>query len=100
MLIEPLGTQILISKYVPPLKKKSGIILPDDVQERFDAEKMPFLMGKVIATGMLTKYIKKGDLIIYERHTPIKFQYGGKEFEIMKEEYVTARIKEDTKVEA
>lgn len=100
MLIEPLGTQVLISKYVPEIKKKSGIILPDDVQERFDAEKMPFLMGKVLATGQFTKYIKKGDLVIYERHTPIKFTYGGKEYEILKEEYVTARIKEDQKVEA
>lgn len=101
MLIEPLGTQILIEKFAPEIKKDNkGIILPDDVQERFDAEKMPFLMGKVLGTGMLTKYIKKGDLVLYERHTPTKFTYGGKEFEILKEEYVTARIKHETEAEA
>ena len=100
MLIEPLGSQILVAKYEPQLKKKGGIILPDDVQERMDADKMPFLMGKVLATGMLTKYIKKGDLVLYERHTPTKFTYGGKDYEILKEEYVTARIISETSAEA
>jgi len=101
MRIEPLGTQILVEPYKPETKKDDkGIILPDDVQERYDAEKMPFIMGKVIAVGNKTIFIKSGNIVLFERHTPIKFTYNDIEYYTIKEEYLTARIVEDQKAEA
>lgn len=97
--ILPQGTQILIEKYEPP-EKKSDIFLFDETKEALQAEEMPFIIGKILAKGQLTKYAKVGDLILFERHIPIKFTYEGKEYLIFKEEYITAFLVSEQKAEA
>ncbi len=101
MIVEALGTQVLVETYKPEIKKnKAGIILPDDVQERWDADKMPFIMGKVASIGGMVEYVKVGDIVLFERHTPVKFTYNDKDYYTIKEPYITARIKPDVKAEA
>lgn len=90
---------MLIEKYEPP-EKESKIILFDETKEALKTEEMPFLIGKILAKGQLTKYAKVGDLILFERHIPIKFTYEGKEYLIFKEEYITAFLLEEKQAEA
>lgn len=101
MIIKPQGTTILLERYEPPKEKgKSKIIRLDEQTEREETEKMPFFQAKVIAVGQLAKYAKAGDVILYEKHTPIKFTYDGKDYQIIKEEYITAWLIPEQEAEA
>ena len=101
MIIKPQGTTILLERYEPPKEKeKSKIWKPDSMVEEEETKKMPFFQAKVIAVGQLAKYTKAGDVILYEKHTPIKFMYGGKDYQIIKEEYITAYLVPEQEAEA
>ena len=98
--VKPRNSQVLLEKYVPIKKKKSKIILPDHTQERMDADDMPFLVGKVIGVGELVGNTKVGDVVLYEAHVPIIFKLQGKDYSIIKEEYITAHLEKSEKPEA
>lgn len=99
--ILPQGFQVLLERNEPPKEKeKPKIIRLDEQKEREETEKMPFFEGKVIAVGQLCKYTKAGDIILYEKFTPIKFTYGGRDYQIIKEEYITAYLVPEEQAEA
>ncbi|KKN76997.1 hypothetical protein LCGC14_0364890 [marine sediment metagenome] len=101
MNLEPLGTYIIAEKPTVDEKKHSGIILPDHVKEQLEEKESPYRTRRVVAKGALCQFLQVGDLVVYEHHVPTVFNFKGKEYEIFKEEYVTARIKiEKPKVEA
>lgn len=101
MIVKPQGTQILLERYEPPKeKKKSKIIRLDEQKEREEGERMPFFQAKVIAVGQLAKYAKVGDIILYEKHVPLKFTYEGKDYQLIKEEYILTWLVPEQKAEA
>ena len=101
MIVKPKNTQVLLERYEPVEEKKKSKIIRLEVQkEREEIEKMPFFMGKVVGIGKLVKQTKVGEVILYEKHIPIKFIFNGKDYHIIKEEYITAYLEEEIKAEA
>ena len=101
MKLEPLGNYVIAE--VPDIDKKeySGILLPDHVREGLKSQESPYRIRKIVAVGQGCLFLKVDDFIVYEHHVPTIFKFEEKEYELLKEEYVTARIKmEPVKAEA
>jgi len=102
MQIKPLEDRVLIEpiteKDLPAGrqgKTKSGIVLPDTI----DKEKPE--QGKVIAIGpgridsngkRIPMNVKKGDIVLFTKYTPNEVKIKNKEYLIIKEEDILAKI--------
>jgi len=89
MNIKPLDDRVLIEPIVEEEKTKSGIVIPDTVDE----EKPKPEQGKIVAVGGNVKEIKKGDIVLFTEYGPNKVKIKNKEYLIAKEEDVLAIIK-------
>lgn len=82
----PLDDRIIAEKLKPENITKGGVILPT-LDEQTDR-------GKIIAIGEKSVLkLKIGDIILFSPHAGIKYQYGGKEYMILKEDGISARLK-------
>lgn len=86
MNIQPLADRVVLEQLELEEKTKSGIILPQDAQEKPK-------MAKVLAVGKDVKDVKVGDKVLYKSYGPDDVKVDGKEYMIAKEEDILATIK-------
>ena len=90
-MIKPLSDHVVLEP-LKEEKKKSGIILPDNV------EKERSEIGKVVAVGAgklengkrVPLEVKKGDVVFYRKYSEHKIKDGDKEFIVVKGEDIIA----------
>lgn len=93
MKIRPTGDNILIEPIKKKEKTESGILLPENSQEKSE-------QGKVIAVGPGKKIknetypleVKVGDLVIFTQYGPNEVKIDGKKYLIAKESDILAII--------
>jgi chaperonin GroES len=86
MNIQPLADRVVLEQLEQEEKTKSGIILPQDAQEKPK-------MAKVLAVGKDVKDVKAGDKVLYKSYGPDDVKVDGKEYMIAKEEDILATVK-------
>ena len=88
---EPLFDQVLIRPSDPETKTASGIIIPDNVQEKPKK-------GRIIAlgTGLAGKTftVAVGDLVMYSKYAGTELEVNGENLLMMKESDLKARLHE------
>ena len=87
--IKPLADRVLIKVSEAETKTASGIIIPDNAQEKPQK-------GTVIAVGKGTKEnpmsVNEGDIVLYGKYAGTELKHEGEEFIIMKESDIFAII--------
>ena len=87
--ITPLADRVLIKVSEAETKTASGIIIPDNAQEKPQK-------GTVIAVGKGTKdnpmTVKAGDIVLYGKYSMTELKHEGEDFIIMKESDIFAII--------
>lgn len=87
--IKPLADRVLIKVSEAETKTASGIIIPDNAQEKPQK-------GAVIAVGKGTKEnpmsVNVGDIVLYGKYAGTELKHEGEEFIIMKESDIFAII--------
>jgi len=87
--IKPLADRVLIKVSEAETKTASGIIIPDNAQEKPQK-------GAVIAVGKGTKEnpmsVNVGDIVLYGKYAGTELKHDGEEFIIMKESDIFAII--------
>ena len=87
--IKPLADRVLIKVSEAETKTASGIIIPDNAQEKPQK-------GTVIAVGKGTKEnpmsVNVGDIVLYGKYAGTELKHEGEEFIIMKESDIFAII--------
>ena len=87
--IKPLADRVLIKVSEAETKTASGIIIPDNAQEKPQK-------GTVIAVGKGTKEnpmsVNVGDIVLYGKYAGTELKHDGEEFIIMKESDIFAII--------
>jgi chaperonin GroES len=84
--IQPLADYVLAEQEEAQTKTASGIILPDGAKEKPKT-------AKVLAIGSQVRDIKIGDRIVYGGYSNEEIKYGGKEYMLIKQENVFAKVK-------
>jgi chaperonin GroES len=94
MKINPIRDRILIKPLDAETVTKSGIVIPDNVQEQH-------LQGRVLAvgTGKVTEegqvvplIVKEGDTVMYSQYVGHKVKINNEEHTILKEDEVMAIV--------
>lgn len=85
-MLEPFKDRIVAVKEEPQTKTASGLYLPEAAKEK-PAE------AKVVAVGKEVKEVKVGDKIIFKEYSHTTVKIEKKEYLILSEEDVLARIK-------
>ena len=87
--ITPLADRVLIKVSEAETKTASGIIIPDNAQEKPQK-------GTVVSTGKGTKEnpitLKVGDTVLYGKFSGTELKHEGEEFIIMRESDIFAII--------
>ena len=87
--ITPLSDRVLIKVSEAETKTASGIIIPDNAQEKPQK-------GTVVAAGKGTKdnpiTVKAGDTVLYGKFSGTELKHDGEEFIIMREADIFAII--------
>jgi len=87
--ITPLSDRVLIKVSESETKTASGIIIPDNAQEKPQK-------GTVVAAGKGTKdnpiTVKAGDTVLYGKFSGTELKHDGEEFIIMREADIFAII--------
>lgn len=87
-IIQPLGENILIKLIKADKKTKTGLYLPDSVNEDRPQE------GKVEAVGESDKIkVKKNQRVIFAKYSGTEIKIGGEEFLIIKNDDVLGIVK-------
>jgi chaperonin GroES len=94
MKLEPLDDRIVVEPMEAESKTKGGIVLPDTAKEKPQR-------GTVIAVGpgrvaddgkRIPMTVKKGDKVIYAKYGGMEVDADGKEYMILRESDVLAKI--------
>ena len=94
MKLEPLDVRIVVKPMEAESKTKGGIVLPDTAKEKPQK-------GTVISVGpgrvaddgkRIPPTVKKGDKVIYARYGGSEIDVDGKEYMILRESDVLAKI--------
>jgi chaperonin GroES len=94
MKIEPLDDRIVVEPMEAESKTKGGIVLPDTAKEKPQK-------GKVISVGpgrvtdegkRIAPSVKKGDKVVYARYGGSEIEIDGKEYMILRESDILAKI--------
>ena len=87
--IKPLADRVLIKVSEAETKTESGIIIPDNAQEKPQK-------GTVIEVGKGTKdnptTVKKGNVVLYGKYAGTELKHNGEEYIIMRESDIFAII--------
>ncbi len=94
MAIKPMDDRILVEPLEAEEKTAGGIVLPDSAKEKPQ-------QGKVVAVGPGKRLdngeraevcVKKGDVVLYAKYGGTEVEHDGKEYLIMKENDVLAKM--------
>jgi len=92
--LEPLDDRIVVEPMEAESKTKGGIVLPDTAKEKPQK-------GKVISVGpgrvtdegkRIAPSVKKGDTVVYARYGGSEIEIDGKEYMILRESDILAKI--------
>lgn len=87
--IKPLSDRVIIEPAPAETQTASGIIIPDTAKEKPQK-------GTVVAVGGGKKdeptTVKIGDTVLYEKHAGTELKFEGKDYLIMREDYIIAII--------
>ena len=83
--IKPLADYVVVQQDEPETKTASGIYLPTQAQEKPK-------VAKVLAVGKDVKEVKVGDRIIYGGYSNTEIKQDGKEYILIKEENIYAKV--------
>ncbi|MFT7617531.1 MAG: chaperonin GroES [Planctomycetota bacterium] len=95
MNLKPLDDRVIIEAAKAESKTAGGIVLPDSAKEKPQE-------GKIIAAGpgvlnddgkRTSMNVKKGDRVVYGKYAGTDIKVDGKEFKIMRESDILAKIK-------
>lgn len=85
--IKPIADRVIIEPLPAETKTASGIIIPDNAQEKPQK-------GTVVAVGNgkkdYTMTVKVGDTVLYGKYPRTEFKHEGKEYLIMNESDIYA----------
>ncbi len=84
-ILTPLGDRIVATREEATSRTASGLYLPESAKEKAIA-------AVVEAVGPDVKEVKKGDRIVYKSYTPTDIKVDQKEYIILKEEDVLAKL--------
>lgn len=83
--LTPLADRIIAVREQAQTRTASGLYLPESAKEKAIA-------ATVESVGPDVKSLKKGDSIVYKEYTTTEVKIDGKEYIILKEEDVLAKI--------
>lgn len=95
MNLKPLDDRVIIEAAKAESKTAGGIVLPDSAKEKPQE-------GKILAAGpgvlnddgeRTSMSVKKGDRVVYGKYAGTDIKVDGKEFKIMRERDILAKIK-------
>lgn len=94
MNIQPLGDRVLVKPTKQEEKTKSGIVLPDNSQEKpQEGNVMEVGRGKVVDGLLQPLEIKKGDKVLFSKYGGDEISVDGEEWKIISESDILAIIK-------
>jgi len=94
MAIEPLGDRILVKPLEESEEKIGGIIIPDTAKEKpQEGEVVAVGPGRIMEDGKrLAPSVAIGDKVLYGKYSSTEVKYGGKEYLIMREDDILAKV--------
>lgn len=95
MKIQPLRDQVVLEKQAAKEKTKSGIVLPDSVQEKPQTAKVVAVgPGKTLDNGTkVAPEVKVGDIVYYSKFSGTNIDVDGQEYVILSESDILAVVK-------
>ena len=94
MKLVPLGDRVVIKQLVAEKTTKSGIVLPDNAQEKpQEAEVVAVGPGGVVGGKEVKMQVKAGDKVIYSKYAGTEFKMDGEEYIIVKQDDILAIVK-------
>lgn len=92
MKFRPLQDRVLVKPLAPESKTASGIIIPDNSQEKpAEGRIVSIGNGKVTDNGTLVKLdVKEGDRVIYSKYSGSEIKLDGAEHIILRESDILA----------
>ena len=88
MKIEPLGARVLVSLLEQERTTPSGLVLPETAQEK----PMEGLVEAVGSEEEMMTDLSEGDRVIFAKYSGTEVKVDGKEFLLMNEDDILARI--------
>ncbi len=94
MAIRPLDDRVVVEPLEAEEKTKGGIVLPDTAKEKPTKGKVISVgEGRLLDNGKRAKIlVKKGDHILYGKYAGTEITVSGKEYLIIKESDILAKI--------
>jgi len=94
MAIRPLDDRVVVEPLEAEEKTKGGIVLPDTAKEKPTKGKVVSIgEGKLLDNGKRAELlVKKGDQVLYGKYAGTEITVGGKEYLIIKESDILAKI--------
>lgn len=95
MKLRPLSNKIVLEPLGSEEKTKSGIIIPETVnQEKPEQGKVLAAgPGKLMEDGKLSKMsVKVGDVVLFSKYSPSEIKIDGKEYLVVSEDDVLAIV--------
>lgn len=92
--IRPIDDRIVVEVQDAEDKSAGGILLPDTAQEKPQRGTIAAVgTGKLLKDGKRSALsLKKGEMIIFGKYAGTDVEVGGKEYKILRENEVLARI--------
>jgi chaperonin GroES len=94
MAIRPLDDRVVIEPLEAEEKTQGGIVLPDSAKEKPTKGKVVSVgEGKLLDSGKRAALlVKKGDKVLYGKYAGTEITVGGKDYLILKENDILAKI--------
>ncbi|MBT3355056.1 MAG: co-chaperone GroES [Candidatus Scalindua sp.] len=94
MAIRPLDDRVVIQPLEAEEKTQGGIVLPDSAKEKPTKGKVVSVgEGKLLDSGKRAALlVKKGDKVLYGKYAGTEITVGGKDYLILKENDILAKI--------
>ncbi len=83
--LTPLADRVIATREEAATRTASGLYLPDSAKEKA-------VIAVVQATGPEVKSLKKGDRVVYKEYSTTEIKVDDKEYLIIKEEDVLAKV--------
>lgn len=83
--LTPLADRVIATREEAATRTASGLYLPDSAKEKA-------IVARVEAVGPEVKNLQNGDRIVYKEYTTTEIKVDNKEYLILKEEDVLAKV--------
>ncbi len=95
MKLVPLGDKVVLKQLEAEETTKSGIVLPDQAQEKpQQAEVIAVGPGGVVDGKEVVMQVKTGDKVIYQKYAGTTVKLDGEEYIVVKQNDIVAIVEE------